>query len=73
MLTVGEAYMMLLALMLCTNYFFTVDIGTLAIVTGCSSITSAGSLSFWRIRLTPLDAMLASKDVTFKTRIATKF
>jgi hypothetical protein len=49
------------------------DIGMLAIIAGCLSILSAGLLSFWRIRLTPTDVILASKGMTFKTYIVTRF
>lgn len=72
-LTASGAYMMLQALILCTNYLFTMNIGMLAIITGCLSLLSAGLLSFWRITLTPIDVILASKGITFKTYIVTKF
>ena len=72
-LTVGGAYMMLQVLISSAYYLYAVDSGLLAIIVGCSFLILAGLLSFWRIKLLPIDISLASKGMAFKTYIVKRF
>jgi hypothetical protein len=51
-------------------YLRSAGIGMYSILLGCSSVIIAGLISFWRIRLTPIDITLTSKGDAFKTYIA---
>jgi len=68
-LVIGGTYMLIQVLM-SSVYLCSVGNGMYFVLLGCSSILSAGLLSFWRMKLMPTDITLTIKGTAFKTYIA---
>lgn len=68
-LTAGGVCMMLQVIISNVYYLYTIGIGLLIIVIGCSFTLLAGLLSFWYVKLVPTDILLANKKIALRTRI----
>ena len=72
-LTVGGAYMMLQVLVSIICFLYASDIGVLTIIAGCSFIILAGLISFWHVKLVPIDTLATSRGRAFKTYIVKRY